>query len=112
MARLSLSKPCTLLPLRRAVTRSPREADRHSSADQADRPPQETSGAGSGRSDRIKGLNILGVYLFRKIQSLQIDGSFGWFGERNRRNTSFARLLSSSIPTSRLSCPAFMRAIQ
>src|ERR1700730_7776530 len=76
MARLSLSKPCTLLPLRRAVTRSPREAARYSSADQADMPPLETSGAGSGRSDRIKGLNILGVYLFRKIQSLQIDGVF------------------------------------
>src|SRR3984893_13161707 len=76
MARLSLSKPCTLLPLRRAVTRSPREAARYSSADQADMPPQETSGAGSGRSDRIKGLNILGVYLFRKIQSPQIDGVF------------------------------------
>src|SRR6476659_10893438 len=71
MARLSLSKPCTLLPLRRAVTRAPREAARYSGADQADMPPQETSGAGSGRSDRIKGPKHSWLYLFPTIQSLE-----------------------------------------
>src|SRR5438067_2194414 len=78
MARLSLSKPCKVPPLRLLRRTRPRQAARYSPPDQEDMPPQETSAAGSGRSDRIPGLNIHGVYLFRKIQSLKVRASRGY----------------------------------